>query len=158
MMIALFGQASTQRRQRMQRDRNSSSATAPGGRNGRAAASSPRLPRRTPAAAAQPPEKLGVFLLAGDEEGAIGRDHVARTKAVDGKTVFSHQVTDAATEGQSGHSGVTDNAASEGQAESLSLVVDRFPKTTALHPGGAFEWVGSHAIHIGEVDHQTAIG
>jgi hypothetical protein len=84
------------------------------------------------ATAPQTPEQVGVLVVAGDDELAVGGDHVAGCQAVDGEPKPAHEVADPAAQGQPADAGVGDDAAGHGQAERLGLVVDLAPETATL--------------------------
>ena len=109
------------------------------------------------AAAAQAPEQLGVLVVAGDKELAVGGDHVAGREVVDGESEAAHEVADPATEGQPADAGVGDDAARHGQPEGLGLVVDVAPQTAALSPDRSRQGVDPHPGHGGQVDHQAVV-
>ena len=55
--------------------------------------------------AAQRPEQVGVVVLAGDDEAAVGQHDVGLDQIVDGQAVFAGEITVAAAQGQAGDAG-----------------------------------------------------
>jgi hypothetical protein len=66
-------------------------------------------------------------------------------------------MADPAPEGQPSDAGVTNDAARHGQPESLGLVIDVAPQTTALGPDRSRQGIDPHPGHRGEVDHHAAL-
>ena len=83
-----------------------------------------------PAAAAQRPEQIGVFVGGRPDDPALGGDDLGGKQVVDGEPVFAHEEAQAAAEGEPGHAGVAHDPAGGGQAVGLRLVVDVAPQST----------------------------
>lgn len=75
------------------------------------------------AAAAQCPEQIGILVRRAAHPSAVHRHHLAGYEIVDGGAVAAHQVTDAATEGESGHAGAADGSGRHHQAEIVCCAV-----------------------------------
>ena len=89
------------------------------------------------AAAAQAPEQLGVLVLAGVHELAVGGDDVGGEQVVAGQAELAHQPADAAAEREPGDPGGGHEPAGDGEPEGLRLVVEVRPRAAALGDGGA---------------------
>ena len=83
------------------------------------------------AAAAQPPEQLGVLGLARMDEPAVGGDDIRGGEVVAGEAEFPHRPTDAAAEREPGDAGRRHEAAGGRERVRLGLVVDVGPDRAA---------------------------
>ena len=83
------------------------------------------------AAAAQPPEELGVLGLARVHEPAVRGDDVGADEVVAREAVLAHQPADAAAEREAGDAGRRDQAAGRREPVRLRLVVDVGPHRAA---------------------------
>ena len=75
------------------------------------------------AAAAQRPEEIGVFRLAGRDEAAVGQHDVGLEQIVDGQPELAGEMTDAAAEGDAADPGGGDDAAGGAQTEGVGGMV-----------------------------------
>ena len=82
------------------------------------------------AAAAQPPEQLGVLVVAGADDLARRGDQLRGDQVVAGEPVLGGEVADAAAEGEAGDPGGADHAAGRDEAVRLGRGVE-------VEPGGA---------------------
>ena len=110
-----------------------------------------------PAAAADPPEEVGVLIPARGEELALRRHQVDREEVVDRRAVLSHEPADAAAEGEARDAGVGDDPAHRRQAVKLRLAVELAPEHAGLGPGGARRRVDPDPLHRRKVDHEAAV-
>jgi hypothetical protein len=78
-----------------------------------------------------------VLQFAGDDELAVGGDHITAEEAVDGEAELAHQVTEPSAQGQATDPGMTDDSARGGQPECLALPVEMGVETTALQLDGS---------------------
>ena len=76
------------------------------------------------AAAAQRPQQVGVLLLAGGDEAAIGKHDIGLEQIVDGQAVFARQVAMPAAQRQARNAGGRNDARRDGQTEGMGSVVD----------------------------------
>jgi hypothetical protein len=74
--------------------------------------------------APDPPEQVGVLLLAGPNEPAIGRHHLDGEHVVDAEAVLPLEPAHAAAKRQSAHAGVRHHAHRASQPEALGLAVE----------------------------------
>ena len=109
------------------------------------------------AAAPQPPEQVGVLVLVGHHELAVGGDHVAGAEGVDGEAELAHEVADAAAQGQAADAGVADEAAGGGQPEGLGLPVEMGVEAAALDLDRPGLGVDPRSGHCRQVDHQPVV-
>jgi hypothetical protein len=110
------------------------------------------------AAAPQPPEQVGVLVLAGGDELAIGGDHVGRQQVVAGQAALAQQPADPAAEGEAGDAGAGHQAAGDGQAERLGLVVELRPRDPGLGGSPPAGRIDPDALHWRGVDDDPAVG
>jgi hypothetical protein len=80
----------------------------------------------------EPPEKLGLLILACAHHRAVGSDDLGAEQVVACQTVLRGEVTDSAAKGQAGHAGGADNTARSDQPEGLCRRVEIEPCCTAL--------------------------
>nr|WP_239640384.1 hypothetical protein [Halogeometricum pallidum] len=76
------------------------------------------------AAAPEPPEEVGVLVLAGVDETTVGRDHVRPAEIVGGQTVSTGEPAETPAERQAGDSRRRIVSDGRGEAERLCLVVE----------------------------------
>ena len=84
------------------------------------------------AAAAQPPEQVGVVGLARVDEPAVRRDHVGRREVVAREAELPHRPADAAAEREPGDAGRRDEAARRREAEDVRLAVAGSTRTLLI--------------------------
>ena len=111
-----------------------------------------------PAAAAQPPEQLGVLVRRGAHDVAARGHDLARDQVVAGQAVLAGEPAHAATQGETADPGVRDVAGRRGQAVRLGGRVERPQQGAALHPRASALHVDAHRTHRRQVDHQPALG
>jgi hypothetical protein len=99
------------------------------------------------AAAPEPPEQVGVLLLAGDEELALGGDDVAGDEVVDREPALAHEVADPPAQGQAPDAGVAHDAPGRREPERLALAVDVVVQAAALGPDGGAGQVEARPPH-----------
>ena len=96
------------------------------------------------AAAAQPPEQVGVLLLAGAHDRPVGRDDLCGQQVVAGQAVAPREVADPAAERQTSDAGGRDDAARRRQPVDGGRVVEATPRGAAAGAGGAGDRVDDH--------------
>ena len=72
------------------------------------------------AAAAQRPEQVGVLLLAGGDEAAVGEHDIGLEQIVDGQAIFARQIAVPAAQRQAGDAGGGNDARRHGQPEGMA--------------------------------------
>ena len=83
------------------------------------------------ATAAQAPEELGLFGLAGLDEVALGGDQIDRDELVDRQPVLAMKPADTTAERQACDAGVGDDSARRREPERLGLAVELAQSTPA---------------------------
>ena len=109
------------------------------------------------AAAAQPPEKLGLAARVDADPVRVGGDEVDGAQVVDGEPVPAHEVSDPAAERQPADPDAADGAARGGQPVPLRGEVQFRPDHAARRPGDARSRVDGHRLHVREIDHDAAV-
>ena len=109
------------------------------------------------AAAAQRPQQVGVLLLAGGDEAAIGQHDIGLEQIVDGQAVLARQVAMPAAQRQAGDAGGRNDARRDGQAEGMGSVVDVALRAAGANAGRAGLGVDAHAFHLRQVDDQAIV-
>ena len=99
------------------------------------------------AAAAQGPQQVGILLLAGGDEAAVGQHDIGLEQIVDGQAVFARQIAVAAAQRQAGNAGGRDDARRNGQPEGMGSVVDVALRATGADPGGPCLGINANAFH-----------
>ena len=108
-----------------------------------------------PPSSAEAPEEIGVLLLAGVHEPAVGSHEVHRPDVVARPPEPSRDVPEAAAQGQPGDAGGGDEPENGGQAVELRFPVHVTEEAARLRPGNAGPRVHPHPAHQGEVEHQA---
>jgi len=110
------------------------------------------------AAATDGPEQVGVLVVTGVEESAVGRDHVRPAEIVDREPVFRGEPAEAAADGQPGDAGRRVDAERRGEAERLGLVVHVGQRRAGLDPGDLRVGVDDDRVHRAAVEDDPAVG
>ena len=110
-----------------------------------------------PAAAAQPPEQLGVISRAGRQEGPVGGDHVGGQQVVTSAPGGAFQPAAATAEGEPGDARGRVPAAGHRQPERLGLAVQLGPGEPGLGARHPPRRVDLHSLHRPQVNHQPAL-
>ena len=109
------------------------------------------------AAAAQPPEQVGVLIGAGAHDTPVGENDLGGQQRVDGQTEAAHEPPDAATEGQAADAGVRDNARGDDEPVLLGASIDRTEGRTTADPYRAGRRVDLDAIERAQIEHDPAV-
>src|SRR5580698_3364329 len=84
-------------------------------------------------ATTQAPKEIGVFLEGSANESAVRQHHAGAAQIVTGETVFAHQPSRTAAEGESAHSGARNQASRGGEALDCGRRVYVAPYGAALN-------------------------
>ena len=109
------------------------------------------------APAPQRPEQIVVLLLAGDDDLAVGGDHLGRLQVVARQPVLAGQVPDAAAQREAGDPRRADDAARRRQTIHVGRLVEHLPRATpagARRPGVL---VDGHRLQRAEIDDDAAV-
>ena len=109
------------------------------------------------AAAANPPEEIGVLGRACLHELALRRDQVHGQEPVDCQPVLSLKPADAAPEREARDPGVGDDPAGCRQPELLGLAVELAPEHACLGRRGARLRIDADPLHRPQIDHDAAV-
>jgi hypothetical protein len=109
------------------------------------------------AAAAQPPEQLGVVGLVNVVPVAFGRDQLVRRHVVARQAVPAREPAHPAAERQPADSGMGHVARGRGQSMLHRGAVERAEQSPTLHPGATALRIDDNAAHRGQVDHEAAL-
>lgn len=109
------------------------------------------------AAATQRPVQIGVLGRVRGHEGSVGQHHIGGPEVVDGQTVGTGEVADAAAEGQAGDAGGRDDAAGGGEPEGVRGMVEVAPVAAALYAGRPLLRVDADALHRAEVQDDAVV-
>jgi hypothetical protein len=109
------------------------------------------------AAAAHPPEQLGMLPPVGPQPPSVGRDQLHRQQVVAGQAVLAHEPADAAAEREAGHAGVGHDPAGGGQPQPLGRLVELPPEQARLRPDAAGGGVDPDLLHRRQVEDQAAV-
>ena len=99
------------------------------------------------AAAAQPPQQVGVLGLARVDEPAVRGDDVGRREVVAGESELPHRPADAATECEPGDAGGRHQAARRREPVRLGLVVNVGPRGAAPDGRHASGRIDANLVH-----------
>src|SRR4051812_33977041 len=110
-----------------------------------------------PTTTAESPEQLLVLRRAGRTQLPIGADDIDRQEVVTSEAEATHEVPQAAAEGEARDARRRDDAAGRGQAERLGLVVELAPGHSGLGANRAPRGIDPDSLQPGQVDHQTAV-
>ena len=97
------------------------------------------------AAPSERPEEVGISILGGGHEAAVGEHDVGRDEIVDGQAERSRQIADASAEREPSDAGRRDDPERRGKAEGMGRVVDLSEKRAPQHPGNSLVWIDEHA-------------
>src|ERR671918_675729 len=106
---------------------------------------------------AQGPEEVGVLVLTGREDLAVGRYHVSRYQVVAGQTVFPHEPADTASQREASYAGIVDRSSRCSQAVHLAFAIELTPENAALSVHPPLAWVDTNTFHGAEVDDKAAV-
>ena len=109
------------------------------------------------AAAAQPPEQVGVLAGVGADDAAIRQDDGRRDQVVAGQAVGIAQPAETAAERQAGHAGDADHAAGGRQSVGLRRRVDIAPGRAAADKRQPLLGVDADGVHRAEVDDESVV-
>ena len=87
-----------------------------------------------PAAAPHAPEEVGVLVLAGLHELAVGGDHVHGQQLIDREPVLAHDPADATAEREARQAGVGDDSRRNREPELLRLAIELAEQHAGLGP------------------------
>ena len=109
------------------------------------------------AAAAKGPEEIGLLLLAGPQDLAVGGDELDGPQIIERQAVLAHQPAQPAAEGEPGDARGGDHAAGDRETVQLRLAVELAPGDAALRPHRSALGIDVDALHRRQVDHHPAI-
>ena len=109
------------------------------------------------ATAAQRPEQVGVLVLAGHQELAVGGHDIGRDQVVARQPVAAGQVADAAAQGEPTDAGRGDDPAGGGQPEGVGRGVEVPPGGAAFGSCRPGRRVDAHLPHARQVDDHTVV-
>jgi hypothetical protein len=109
------------------------------------------------AAAADAPEKLGIFILAGGAQHTVGGDDIDRDDVVEAQAELAAQPTDTAGQRQPGDAGRRNQATGGRQAVYLGLAIEIAPGRAALDPGAPRLGIDVHGVHVRQIDQDAAV-
>src|SRR4029453_15033032 len=109
-------------------------------------------------AAADGPEQVGVGLVVGGEQPAVGGDDLGREQAVDGQPVLAGQVADSATQGQAADADRGGVAEAGDQPVGLHCGGVGPGGEAGLGPGGAGLGIDVDGGQLREVENDPALG
>jgi hypothetical protein len=110
------------------------------------------------AAAADGPEQYRIGVGVDVQHLAVGGDQLGGQQAVDGEAVLSDQVADAAAEGDAADADRAGVAEPGRQAVGAGGGGVGAGGQARLRPGGALLRVDLQGVHVGQVQHDAAIG
>ena len=110
-----------------------------------------------PAAATQAPEQLGVLILAGTHDAAVGEDDLGGEQRVDRQAETPHQPADAAPEREPADARVRDHAGRNDEAVRLRAAVDVTEQRAAAHPDPLRDRVHDDVVQRAQVDDEPAV-
>src|SRR6266446_6701877 len=83
------------------------------------------------------PEQVGVVVLAGCNDSAVGEDELGREKIVEGKRMLAHEPADPTADGRAGDARRRDHTSGRGETMELGFAVEQVPGEAALCAGRA---------------------
>ena len=107
--------------------------------------------------AAESPEEIGVFVLAGAHDPTVRRHDLGGDQVVDGQPVPAHEPAHAAAQGEAADPRVADHADRTGQPKGLGLPVELGEQRATCRPGGPRVGIDPHPSHPREVDHDPPV-
>ena len=107
--------------------------------------------------APDPPEQVGVLVLAGPDLPAVRRQELDPTHVVDAEAVLPLEPAHPASEGESAHAGVRDHADRAGQPEPLGLAVELAEERAAEYRGRAGLRIDRDPANRGQVDDDPVV-
>ena len=107
--------------------------------------------------AAEAPEQIGVLLVIGAHDAAVGRHERDREQVVDRQAELPLQPPHAAAEGETRHAGVRDDADRAREVERLRRLVELGQERTTVHARRALRRIDVDAAHPGQVDDDAAL-
>src|SRR5262245_57805403 len=112
---------------------------------------------KVPTSTTHAPKELRIFCGTGGQETPICRDQIDRKEIITGEPVFPGYPpqTPAQREARNACRGV--RAAGGGQAKHLGLVIEFAPRHSAFRTGCPSRGVNTHALHLRQVNHETAV-
>jgi hypothetical protein len=108
-------------------------------------------------AAAHPPEEVGVLILAGPDQLAVGGDHVHGLQLIDREPVLAHDPTYSTAEREAGQPGMGDDSRRNGEAELLRLAIELAEQHAGLNTCRSPLGVHSDPFHQPEVDEHAVV-
>ena len=110
------------------------------------------------AASAERPEQLRIAVLAGDDDGPIGRHDLRPNEVVAGQPGRTHEKADAAGQGQATDPGVDERPAGGRKVVRNRGPIEVLPQSPARCPRPPSRGVDLDRAHLTQVDHQGAVG
>ena len=111
-----------------------------------------------PAAAAQRPEQVRVRGRVDLEDLAVRGHELDAQQVVGREAVLGHQPAEPAAEGEAGDAGRRDRTPGHRQAVRAGGRVELVPGRAALRGHGGALGIDRDVVHVGEADHQAAVG
>jgi len=109
-------------------------------------------------AAPERPKEIGLGLFCDVEHRAVCGYELNGEQIVGGEAVAAQQPAEAPAECEARNPGRRDRAAGDGEPMHSRLSVELRPEDASLCTHRPCLWVDVRALHLGEIDHQAAIG
>src|SRR6266536_4438216 len=110
-----------------------------------------------PPAPAQRPEELGVFVLAGGDDAAVGGDDFRGQQVVERQTVRRAQMADAAAERQAGDARVAESPSGRREPVPLTGRIEILPERAAAAGCRARPGIDDDVAHETQVDGEAPV-
>jgi hypothetical protein len=112
---------------------------------------------KVPAAAAQRPEQVRIFVGARRNELPVGQYDVRSQQIVDGEAVPARQIPDSPAQGEAGHSGSGNGSGRRSHAECMRRMVHFAPDASSIYAHGLCGRVHANAFHARQIDHHSVV-
>ncbi len=110
-----------------------------------------------PAAAFQSPEKVGIFVIAGPHQAAIGGDYFRAEQVVAGESVLAHDPAEPSAQGQTRKPGIRVSAGRRRQTKGLGCAVELAQPDSGLGTYHARDRIDCDSFHSSDVDYNPAV-
>src|SRR6058998_1740607 len=109
------------------------------------------------AAAPEGPEQIGVLFLGRVDDRAVGLHDPRPDEVVEGESVRTHQVSDAASEREPRNAGITERAARCREPVPLARRIEVLPERAAAAGRRPALWIDGHPAHQPQVDDDAPV-